>query len=132
MNDLNYLAIVVAALVAFVISSVWYIVFDTRAPEGESPDSTVDPGRPPAWKLLVEFVRSLVVAIVVAGFANNLGIVDFTDAVQLGIAFWVGFPLALLVGSVIWENVRSRAATIHAGDWLVKTVTIAVIVSVWQ
>ncbi len=91
MNDLDYLAIVVAALAAFVISSVWYIVFDARAPEGESSDFTADTGRPPAWKLLVELVRSLIVAILVAGFANNLGIVDFTDAVQLGLAFWVGF-----------------------------------------
>jgi hypothetical protein len=132
MNDFNYLAIVVAALAAFVISSVWYIVFDLRAPDEESPDSNAETGQPPVWKLLVEFVRSLVVAIVVAGFASNLGIVDFTDGVQLGLAFWVGFPLVLLVGSVIWENVASRAATIHAGDWLVKTVTIAVIVSVWQ
>jgi hypothetical protein len=111
---------------------VWYIAFDTRASEADSPDSTADTGRPPTWKLLVELVRSLVVAIVVAGFANKLGIVDFTDAVQLGLAFWVGFPLVLLVGSVIWENVPRRAAAIHAGDWLVKTLTIAVIVSVWQ
>jgi hypothetical protein len=35
-------------------------------------------------------------------------------------------------GSVIWENVARKRATIHAGDWLLKILVIAVIVSVWR
>jgi hypothetical protein len=132
MNELNYLAIFVAAVAALVVSSLWYMVFASRGPLGESPGSTVDMNRPPVWKLLVELVRSLVVAVVLAGLAEQLGIVDWPGAVQLGFAMWIGFPVVLLVGSVIWENVPWRLGTIHAGDWLVKTLLIAVIVTVWQ
>ncbi len=38
----------------------------------------------------------------------------------------------LLAGSVIWENVPWKLAALHAGDWLVKLLVIAVIVSVWH
>jgi hypothetical protein len=36
------------------------------------------------------------------------------------------------VGSMLWENVPLKMAAIHAGDWLVKLVLIAVIVGVWR
>ncbi len=33
---------------------------------------------------------------------------------------------------MLWENVPVKLAAIHAGDWLLKTVLITVIVSVWR
>jgi len=44
----------------------------------------------------------------------------------------VAFPAILLVGSVIWDDVPPRLAAIHAGDWLMKLLLIAVIVGIWQ
>jgi hypothetical protein len=45
---------------------------------------------------------------------------------------WIGFPVVLLAGSVFHENVPFRLAALHAGDWLVKLLVIAVIVGVWH
>jgi hypothetical protein len=36
------------------------------------------------------------------------------------------------VGSILWEKVPFKMAAIHAGDWLVKLVLLAVIVGVWR
>jgi hypothetical protein len=99
---------------------------------GHAARGYADPGRPPAWKILVELVRSLVVAALLAGFAEQIGIDDWAGAVLLGLASWIGFPLVLCTGAIIWENVPWRLAAIHAGDWLPKLVVIAVIVSVWR
>jgi hypothetical protein len=41
---------------------------------------------------------------------------------------WAGFPLVLLTGSVIWEKVHPATAAMHAGDWLIKLLLIAVII----
>jgi hypothetical protein len=38
----------------------------------------------------------------------------------------------LLISSVVHENVAWRLAALHAGDWLVKLLLIAVIVTVWH
>lgn len=133
MIEINYLAILAAAVAAFVLSSVWYVVFGKQYAEltGANRGSRAD-GRPPVWKMLVELVRSLVVGSVLAGLAELLGIVDWTGAVQVGFAAWIGFPVVLLSGSVLWDNVPWRLAAIHAGDWLVKLLVIALIVSVWR
>ncbi len=47
------------------------------------------------------------------------------------VALWIGFPVILLTGSVLWENVLWKVAAIHAGDWLVKMLVIPIIVSAW-
>lgn len=130
MIDLNYLAVFVAALAVFVLSSVYYILFSQLLAQLSAAYS--DTSRPPAWKLAAELARSIVVAAVVAGLATLLGITDWVGALLLGFALWVGFPVVLLSGAVIHENEPWKIAVIHAGDWLLKVLVIAVIVSVWR
>jgi Protein of unknown function (DUF1761) len=133
MFDVSYLAIAVAAVAAFAQSSVWYTVFGGQLMELRHghPDA-VEEDRPPAWKMLAELARSLVVAAVLAGLAAQLEIVGWVSAMQLGFVAWIGFPVVLLGGSVLWENVPWKLAVIHVGDWLVKLLLITVIVSVWR
>ena len=52
-------------------------------------------------------------------------------AVHFGVFLWIGFPVILLTGSVLWENVLWKVAAIYAGDWLVKMLVIPLIVSAW-
>jgi hypothetical protein len=53
-------------------------------------------------------------------------------AAHFGLLLWIGFPVVLLVGSILWENVPVKVAAIHAGDWLVKLLVIPIILSVWH
>lgn len=82
--------------------------------------------------MLVEIVRSLVVGYVLARFVWLLEVDDWLGATQLGVLVWIGFPLVLWVGSVLWENIPWKLAAIHAGDWLVKILSIVVILGVWR
>ena len=129
MIDLNYLAIVVATVAVFVVSSVYYILLAGQL-VGLSP-AWADASRPPAWKIAQEPLRIFVTAVVVAGLTGLLGIADVSGAMRLAIALWVAFPAMLLAGSMIRENVPLKLAAIHAGDWLVKLGVITVIVGVW-
>ena len=128
--EINYLAVVVATVAAFVGSSVWYGLL--RSQLARLNDAYADSARAPVWIMLVEFVRSLVVAYVLAVLAGLVGVAGLGGAVQLGVGLWIGFPVVLLVGSVIHENVPWKLAAIHAGDWLVKLVVIAVVIGVWR
>jgi len=69
---------------------------------------------------------------VIARFVALLGLTSWMGAVQFGLFLWIGFPVILLAGSVLWDNVPWNVAAIHAGDWLVKMLVIAIIVSVWK
>ena len=50
----------------------------------------------------------------------------------LGLALWIGFPFVLWAGAMLHESTPWRLAAIHAGDWLVKLLLIAVIVTAWS
>jgi hypothetical protein len=128
--DLNPLAIAVAVVSAFVLSSVYYAVLGNQL--AALSDAYADAARPPAWKILVELVRSLVAALVLGGLASLLESTDWTSGVLLGLALWTGFPVVLLTGSVIHENVPPKLAAIHGGDWLLKLLVLSVILSVWR
>jgi hypothetical protein len=132
MLRMNYLAVVVAALAAFVASSVWYAIFANAWMElrGIDPATAADVGTP-AWKALFVVVQSLVVAFTLAYFVMHLGVVDWKAAVRLGALVWV-FPAMILLGSVVHENVPLMLAAIHSGDWLVKLLLMTVILGVWR
>jgi hypothetical protein len=129
MPELNWLAMIVAAIAVFIVSTVYYIIFAARMVDLRQGNE--DAGGVQPWKIAVEIVRSLILATVVAGLVTLLGVTDIGGAVQLGLALWVGFPVILLVGSVIWENVSPALATIHAGDWLLKLLIVTIIVTLW-
>ena len=132
MLKMNYLAVVAAAVVAFVVSWVWYAVFGNAWMElrGIDPATAADMGTP-AWTMLFVVAQSLVVAFMLAYLVVHLGIVDWKGAARLGALVWV-FPAMILLGSVVHENVSVMLAALHAGDWLVKLLLMSVILVVWR
>lgn len=131
MPEFNLLAVLVAALAAFVLSSAYYAVFASQLSVAgtEASDGT----KPPPWKLAaVEFLRSLILATVVAGLGARCSIEAWSGGLLLGLALWVGFPLVLWSGAVIWEGTRLRVAALHLGDWLTKLLAVAAIVCAWR
>jgi hypothetical protein len=88
--------------------------------------------RPPAGELLGEFVRNLVIAFVLAHFVVRLGVSDWKGAVQLGLGVWVGFQAMLLMGALLHEKMPWMLYAMHAGDALVKTLLMTIILGVWR
>ena len=131
MLGINFLAVVVAAIAAFVASLVWYIVFGKELAKVSAAFAEGLQKRQ-LWKLLVVMVQSLVLALVLAYFIGLIGKVDWLGALRVGVLLWFGLSAVQWVGSIMWENVPVKMAAIHAGDWLVKLVLIAVIVGVWR
>lgn len=130
MPDIDLLAVLVATLVVFVVGLIYYGVFGGQL--AQVSEAAAAGERPPPWKLGVELLRSLIIAAVVAGLASQGQIDAWTGGLLLGLALWFGFPFVLWTGALIWERTPWKLAAIHAGDWLVKLVVVAVIVSVWH
>ncbi len=131
MLGINYLAVVVAAVSAFVASSVWYIVFGKELAKVSFAFAEARQ-KPQPWKMLGVIVQSLVLALVLAYVIGLIGDVDWMGAVRVGVLLWIGLSAMQWVGSIMWEKVPWKMAAIHAGDWLVKLVLIAGIVGVWR
>ena len=136
MVHVNYLAVLVAAVVVFVLGWLWYSPLLFFKPwmrlRGMDPAAAMSGAKMPAGKLAIEFARCFVLAFVIAHVIGALHIHNGLVAAHVGVLLWLGFPVVLLTGSVIWDNVPWKVAAIHAGDWLVKLLVIPIIVSLWR
>jgi len=134
MLGINYWAVIVATLAAFAFSSVYYMVFGKARMKllANEPGATADVRKVPVWKVLLELARSFVVTLVMAHVIVLARIVGWLDAAQLAIWIAIGFPVMILMGSVTWDKRPWKLAAIHAGDWIIKLLLIAVILGVWR
>jgi hypothetical protein len=136
MVPVNYLAVLVAAITVFVLGWLWYSPLLFYKPwmraRGIDPAVAMAGAKMPAGKLVIELVRCIVLAYVVAHFVALLGITSWMIAAHFGLLLWFGLPVILLTGSILWENTPVKVAAIHAGDWLVKLLVIPIILSLWH
>lgn len=129
MPSVNLWAVLVSVIVMFVLSSVYYSVVSVPRDHrhGSAPEEKLV-----LWKVPLELLRSLVVALVLAILFSLIGEFTLGGAVGLALLLWLGFPVVLLAGSVLHENVPWRLAALHAGDWLIKLGVVAVILELWR
>lgn len=124
----KFLWLVGAVAAAFIASSLWYspLVLGKQWVELSGAGVTV---KPVPAKIALELLRSFVLAYVIARLVATLKVVGWKSALSLGVWLWVGFPVLLLSGSVMWQNVPVALALIHAGDWLLKILLMTVVLA---
>ncbi len=129
MPDVNVLAILVATVVVFALGAGYNTLLGRQLAEVSDAAAA---GEQPPWRFAVELLRCLITAAVVTGLVSQSGIDGWPGGLVLGLVLWIGFPLVLWIGAMIWQNSPWKLAAIHAGDSLVKLLAVAVIASVWQ
>ena len=136
MANVNYLAVFVAAVAVFILGWLWYSPLLFFKPwmrlRGMDPDAAMKDAKMPGLKLVLELIRCFVLAYVIAHLVTAVGISGWMSAVHFALLTWIGFPVVLLTGSVIWDERPRGLAVSHAGDWLVKMVVISLIVTLWR
>jgi Protein of unknown function (DUF1761) len=131
MPDINVLAVLVASISVFLLSSVYYAAL-AKQWATVSDSAAAGSGRPGPRKAALELARNLILATVVAGLVSRGRIDHPGGGLLLGLALWIGFPFVLWTGAMIWENTPWQLTAIHAGDWLAKLLLVAVVVSALQ
>jgi len=131
----RYRAVIAAAVLSFLMGGLWYspLLFGGAwmALRGMGVGAMAEMSPSPG-SLVAEFLRGLVVAYVLARFVVRLQVADWLAAVRLALWVWLGFQAMAIVGSVIHEGYAWQLYAIHAGDALMKTVCMSVILSLWH
>src|SRR2546428_9344755 len=111
MVHVNYVAVLVAAVAVFVLGWLWYSPLLFYKPwmrlRGMDPVAAMAGAKMPAGKLLIELLRCLVLAYVIARFVARLEVSSWVEAGAFGPLPWDGVPGSRLRGSVLWANVPS-------------------------
>ena len=135
----NYLAIIVAALLSSVISFLYYALLNKQATSARAAAAkaakskefdirtTLTPN-----KIIVELTRMFILGLVIAYACGLLEITTLQQAALLSFWLWVGFIVVLLTGLVISERFPIKLAIIHAGDWLIRLLIFTILLSMWR
>jgi hypothetical protein len=135
MIQVNYVVIIVGTILAFLFSAIYYVLLSKQVSsirEANAGKSGVTNSKMTVNKMVIELVRTFVLGLVIAYAVAMLNLLYLEQAVMLAIWLWIGFPVVLLVGSVIHENFPPRLAAIHSIDWLVKLMIFAIILTLWK
>ena len=130
MSAINYGAVVVAVIAAFVASAIYYVIFSKQ--RAKLSPAARGSSRPNSLQMLTELVRNFVLAWVLAYLIKQLGLTTLGGSFGLAIMLWIAFPVILLSGSVMYEKVPAKLALIHAGDWIIKLLIMTTILGLWK
>lgn len=128
---INLWSVLLATLVAFIISSIWYANFGKLLMQLHGVDPLTAQQDISPLTMLLELARTFILGIILAYFVGTLQINQWMAAIKLTAILWIGFPFILLTGSILHENFPWRIAIIHAGDWFIKPLAMILILS-WQ
>jgi len=133
---INFLAVLVAALVAFLLGGLWYspILFGKLWMEAHGyTEAKINEMRKSANRAyLVSVICHLVIALAVAVLVFYTGLRNPMQGVKLGLLIWLGFAFTIgLMGNMFSEK-RVSTFLIDAGYQLVYLTIMSVTLTVWQ
>jgi hypothetical protein len=131
---INYLAVVIAAVVAWLASAAWYMSLGkiwTAALGLTLEQMHEDRNRPGAYlPFLYALIANLVIAEMVAGVLGHLGVgqVTLRNGVISAAFCWFGFILTTMAVNYSFARRDKRLFLIDAGNWLIVLLVIGAVI----
>jgi Protein of unknown function (DUF1761) len=132
MGKVNYWAVVVGAVAAFFVSSLYYSPLLLGNVWRAVDPATAAGYVPSVGRVLAELARTLAIAFVFAVLLSRLEATDLGKALRVALLLWFGFSALMWIGAIMWEKTPWQVAAIHSGDWLVKSILFSTILGVWH
>lgn len=131
-GDLNWLAVLVAALAWFAFSAIWYSIPALSNAWQRAAKVTPGDGPPLVMVLVPTFIGYFVTSIVIALVAASLDGAELVDGLALGVAFGIGFGVVGAVISQMYEQKGAYYWLINGLNAVIAYSIVAVIVTVWD
>jgi hypothetical protein len=133
LHHMNHWAILVSALILWVLGAIWYSPLLFARPWMASVG--VVPGHPQkgfAAGAIASFLGDLVVAFVLLHFVQWSRAVTFATGAFVGLLCWVGLIAATGIPQGIYERRPFKLFAINGGYWLVGLLIVGGLLAVWR
>ncbi len=135
--EINYLAVLAAAVASIIIGSVWYggifrkkfasiMGFDKLSPEQQS---TMKKNM--GMTYFTQFLASLIMFYVLARFLNDGAVTNSGEGVIVSLWVWIGFVVPVKLGDAIWGG-KMTLFWLGAGNMLITLIASGAIIGAWQ
>jgi Protein of unknown function (DUF1761) len=136
LGGLNWLAIIVAAIVYFALGALWYspMLFARPWQRSIGWDTERTPPQQNPMTYIVPFIAYVVMAIAVGLLAEATGSDTFAEGLVLGLIVGVGLSLAHTLVDATFDPNKPEPwlwFAINGGYHTIGLIIVAVIVSVW-
>lgn len=133
MLPINWLAVLVAAIIRMAVGFAWYspplLLKPWQALTGVTPE-TMKAGLTKA--MVVDVIASLIMAFALANIIVGAGITDWVNGALAGFWVWLGFQATLLVSLWGYENRSLKLIAINLGNNLIALVLMGALLAVWR
>ena len=135
LGDLNWLAVIVAAIAYFAVGALWYspVAFGNTWMEAGGLNLKGD--GPGAAIYAVPLIGSLLSAIALGMLAEATGTDTLGEGLVLGVVAAVGFAFAISLVTATFESTKPKPmvwGAINAGYHIVGILVAAAIIGAWQ
>ena len=123
---INPIAVLAAAVAAFIAGSVWYGVLGKAwmAALGRSREDF----KPSPGPFIIALVGELVMAFVLAGLIGHMGDVTIRVGVISALFVWLGFVATTVAINNAYQGSRWSLPLIDAGHWLVVLLVMGAVI----
>lgn len=130
--NINYLAVLVSAVVYFVIGAIWYGPLFGKAWVGlmklkKDDIKMSDMAKP----MIGSFLGYLLLCFVLAHFVDYAMANTYLEGAQTGFWGWLGFTVGTSAGTYLYGGKPMKLFALDNGYHLVGTVVAGVILAVW-
>src|ERR1051325_298804 len=127
--SVNLIAVVVAAVVAFVSGGIYWGVIAN--PLTKLLGGVPDPGKMPPAALIASFLTRVMVAYVLAIFLKYADDQDALSGAAIALLAWIGFVLTISIGQASFRQISWSQFIVNAGESLLGYALMGVIIGAW-
>ena len=130
---MNWIAVICAAAVYWVIGAIWYMALFGKIWSAAIQQHGVklEPSGMGA-KMIGNLLCNLIASVIMARLIARTGIHELSDGLKLGGGVGLGFAATALTIQYLWESKPFRVWLIDASHHVVGCVAVGGILAVWQ
>jgi hypothetical protein len=127
---MNYLAIVIAAVAAWLAGAGWYMALGKTWTAALGTEKMTPAGQRPAAFLpyVYAFIAELLMAWILAGLLGHIGALTVRGGIISAAFCWLGFVMTTMAVNNIFAGRDARLLLIDGGHWLLVLVLMGAII----
>ena len=127
---MNYLAIVIAAVAAWLAGAGWYMALGKTWTTALGTEKMTPAGQRPAAFLpyVYAFIAELLMAWILAGLLGHIGALTVRGGIISAAFCWLGFVMTTMAVNNIFAGRDARLLLIDGGHWLLVLVLMGAII----
>lgn len=133
--QVNFLAVLVAAIIDMGIGMFWYSPFGFgklwMKMIGKTEEEIKASGSSAGVAYMASTLAAVVMAFVLAHVINISGVTDYMMALQVGFWMWLGFVVAGVLPTYIYEDRKKGLFALYVSYKLVSVLAMAVLLTLW-